>query len=150
MKRYILLVMLLLFMAALMAETGLFDLSYGQDMADAHTALLAKGFEETKRGAHFVVYDNDQIPGLMDLEIRDIFEDGTVSSWTARYYLPYAPGLVGKMLADLKAYHQMEPELIYPNTWTWEFGYPNELDMRLSVDQLWLVIDYTNLDEQGY
>ena len=49
MKRYILLAILCLFMAALMAQTGLFDLSFGQSTAEAHAALLEKGFLETDR-----------------------------------------------------------------------------------------------------
>lgn len=152
MKRYILLAMLYLFIAVLMAETGLFDLSYGQDLAEAHTALLTKGFQETQRDDSPRTYKNDQIPGLIDLQISDTFEVDTVSSWTVHYNVKDNAGLVQKLLSDLKAIHKKEPVQYDSNfdEWFWDLGDTYEMGMYLSEDRSTLTIEYTDLDESWY
>lgn len=147
MKKYILLASLFLFMAVLAAETGLFDLSYGQSLAEAHKALLAKGFQETKRNSLYVSYKNDQIPGLIVLEISDTFGEESISSWTVKYDMNVA-GILEKMLSDLATIHKAEP--YYDNIfgmWTWEMDSPYGLSAALSKDQSRLTIEYTNSDE---
>lgn len=151
MKRYILLVGLYLFIASLMAATGLFDLSYGQDLAEAHTALLAKGFKETERDEMSVAYTNDRIPGLIDLELLDVFDVGTISSWTAHYNVKDNAGLTQKMLSDLKAIHEKEPFPSDSNDrWTWDLGSTYSLNMTLSEDQATLSVEYVDSDEGWY
>ncbi|MDD2423883.1 MAG: hypothetical protein PHG34_06710 [Candidatus Cloacimonetes bacterium] len=152
MKRYILLAILCLFMAALMAQTGLFDLSFGQSTAEAHAALLEKGFLETDRDDLSVIYENAKIPGLTELEVWDVFDDGTISGWTARYYMTYAPGLVQKMLSELSAMHKGEPERNEStNEWIWDLGSTYRLSMKIPVnDEESLTVDYWDTEEDLY
>lgn len=149
MKRYILVAALYLFMAVLMAETGLFDLNFGQDLAEAHEALLAKGFLETQRDDTSVTYKNAQIPGLIDLEIWDSNDVDTISGWTVHYDIKDNAGLVQKMLADLKAIHENEPvksDSIFEE-WFWDLGYSYEMGMSLSEDKSMLTIDYVDAND---
>ncbi|MCB5272045.1 MAG: hypothetical protein LHW56_09405 [Candidatus Cloacimonetes bacterium] len=145
MKRYILLAMLCLGMAFLMAETGLFDLSYGQNMAEAHKALLAKGFQETQRNAKSVSYINSKIPGLNTLEVMDYFQNGTVSEWTARYDVKDKAKLAQELISDLTAIHGKESTQIYltHNRW-WKLANPYALQVRFSDDLSILTIEYQN------
>ncbi|MCB5266180.1 MAG: hypothetical protein LHW41_08100 [Candidatus Cloacimonetes bacterium] len=152
MKRYILVVGLYLFIAVLMAETGLFDLSYGQDLAEAHAALLAKGFEETGSDDFMIIYINDQIPELIDLEVWDSFDEDTVSSWIVRYNVQDNAGLVQKLLSDLKAIHKKDPIKNDSNfdEWFWDLGDTYEMGMYLSEDKSTLTIEYIDIDEPFY
>ncbi|MCK9584184.1 MAG: hypothetical protein M0R69_04645 [Candidatus Cloacimonetes bacterium] len=153
MKKYILLATLYLFMAALMARvTGLYDLSYAQDMAEAHEALLAKGFEEIENDYAAVIYRNAKIPELIDLELQDTFDVGSISSWTARFNVKDNPGFVQKMLSDLKAIHKKEPAPSAPNIedWFWDLGDTYELGMYLSEDKSTLTIEYIDIDESWF
>ncbi|MDD3563096.1 MAG: hypothetical protein PHR32_05430 [Candidatus Cloacimonetes bacterium] len=152
MKRYILLVVLYLFMAALMAQqTGLFDLNYNQSMKAAHAALLAKGFEETGRLILTVTYKNDKIPGLIDLELRDMFEVGLISSWAIRYNVKDNPELISKLRSDLKALHKKELLQSDSNgVWTWDLGSSYGLSMILSDDKATLKLEYTDDDETNW
>ncbi|MDD3563094.1 MAG: hypothetical protein PHR32_05420 [Candidatus Cloacimonetes bacterium] len=151
MKRSILLAMLYLFMAILMAETGLFDLSYGQNLAEAHAALLAKGFLETDRDDLSVSYANAKIPGLIELEVWEVFEDGTISGWTALYKVQDNPGLVQKMLSELSAMHKVEPERNEStNEWIWDLGSTYGLSMKISVNGESLTVDYWDTEEDLY
>lgn len=149
MKRYILLVMLYLFMAALMAETALFDLSFGQSTAEAHTALLAKGFHETERGFMYVDYKNDQIPELSILGVYDHTNSGTISDWSAYYKALDNPKLIEKILADLTAIHKKEPDSrSAQDEWTWKMNAPYGLRVSLSKDGAILKVEYsTDQDE---
>lgn len=149
MKRYILLAILCLFMAALMAQTGLFDLSFGQSTAEAHTALLAKGFKETERGFMYVDYKNDQVPELSILGVYDHTDEGTISDWSAYYKVLDNPKLIDKILADITAIHKKEPDSTsVQDEWTWKLDAPYGLHVSLSEDRAILKIEYTtNQDE---
>jgi hypothetical protein len=139
--------MLFLFMAALMAETGLFDLSYGQDMAEAHTALLAKGFQETQRTAGSVSYTNSKIPGLTSLEVKDYFHHGTVSEWTAIYNVQDKAKLTEKIISDLTAIHGKESAQIYlTHEWWWMMADPYAIYVTLSDDLSTMTVAYSNDD----
>lgn len=150
MKRYIVLALLLMVLAVLAAKPGLFDLSFDESMADAHQNLLAKGFQETDRNDLSVRYKNDHIPGFVVLEIRDIFDDGHISSWTVRYDANVA-GLVEKIVSDLTAIHALTPIYNVSNeAWTWELDYPYGLSAKVFDDESRLVIEYMNDEEYSY
>ncbi|MDD3563097.1 MAG: hypothetical protein PHR32_05435 [Candidatus Cloacimonetes bacterium] len=148
MKKYIILAALCLFMAVLMAQTGLYDLSYAQDMAEAHKALLAKGFQESNRNDLSVTYTNDQIPGLIYLEIRDVLDTKTISSWTVRFDVEDNAGMIQKLIADLTAIHKKEPVTSdFDDRWEWDLGSTYGVNMLLYEEQSTLSVNYTNANE---
>ena len=145
MKRYILLAALCLFMAALMAEPGLFELSFGQNLEEAHAALLVKGFHETERGFMYVDYKNDKIPELSILAVYDHTNKGTISDWSVYYEVQDNPKLIEKILSDLTVIHKKEPDSTsVQNEWICKMNAPSGLRVSLSEDRAILKVEYSS------
>lgn len=132
-----------LLIAVLAAETGLFELSFGQSSQEADKALLAKGFQETARGFMYVIYENDQMPELERIVVYDYTNNGTISDWSTEYRVKDNPKLIEKILADLTAIHGVEPQIISSlNEWIWIIQDPYELRASLGEDKSILQVEY--------
>lgn len=132
-----------LLIAVLAAETGLFELSFGQSSQEADKALLAKGFQETARGFMYVIYENDQMPELERILVYDYTNNGTISDWSTEYRVKDNPKLIEKILADLTAIHGVEPQIISSlNEWIWIIQDPYELRASLGEDKSILQVEY--------
>lgn len=143
MKRHILIIAMSLLIAVLAAETGLFELSFGQSSQEADKALLAKGFQETARGFMYVIYENDQMPELERIVVYDYTNNGTISDWSTEYRVKDNPKLIEKILADLTAIHGVEPQIISSlNEWIWIIQDPYELRASLGEDKSILQVEY--------
>jgi hypothetical protein len=148
MKKSLLFVLFCLLVTTFFAQTGLFDLSYGQDLGEAHKALLAKGFKEVERTDSVVKYTNAKIPELKVLEVRDSNDDGTISGWTARYNVEGNKALVDKLKAQLDTLHDTESYYDdYFEEWVWELANDNAIYFSLTDDDKTLIIQYTVYDD---
>ena len=148
MKKSLILVLLSLLATAIFAQTGLFDLSFKQDIKEAHKALLAKGFKESDRTAELVKYTNAKMPELIELEVRNLNDDGTISGWTARYMVKDNEALINQLRTQLDTMHETEGYYDdYFEEWVWELANDKAVYMSLSSDESNLEIQYTEYDD---
>jgi hypothetical protein len=156
MKKSILMAMFCMLLAVLFAQTdlpaqtGLFGLSFEQDMGAAHKALLAKGFKENERAETAVTYTNAKIPELISLEVRNLNDDGSVSGWTAKYSQKDNLELESKLKKELVFLHDQQPYYDdYFDEWVWELDNDNAIYFSYNVEDSTLIINYTVYDDSS-
>ncbi|MDD2229149.1 MAG: hypothetical protein PHY48_07055 [Candidatus Cloacimonetes bacterium] len=150
MKKTFFLLMVSLFAVAAFAQTGMFDLSYGQNIEDAHKALLAKGFKVVEQLAPTTEYSNKSVPNLISLKVRDAEDNGTISGWTIKYQVDGDQDKIDKFVTDLDALQGVTSYYDdWFGEWVWVLDNYNAIYMSLSLEEVFLTIDYTVYDDSA-
>lgn len=85
MNKIALTVLFSIFCLSLVAQTGIYGLSYGQSMEDAEKTLKAAGFTVSERLTDKIIFAAEKIPSLKKLIVNKTSEGNNVYSWFAYY-----------------------------------------------------------------
>jgi len=151
MKKTFLFLLISLFAVAVFAQTGMFDLSYGQNIDDAHKALLTKGFTVAEKTETTTEYSNTKIPHLLSLKISYNKEDQEIIDWIIKYQVNGDQELIDKYIADLDELQDVTSYYDdYTEEYVWELDNYNAIYMSLSEERAIMTIDYTEYDDYYY
>jgi len=151
-KKFIVIVALLLLATATFAQSSLYDLKFNDSVTATLARLKAKGFVESSKGDAYYTYKGAKDPELPTIDIFLSQDRASVISWKLSYDLKGKPDLAQFILSSLEALHNAASVIDdYDYDYIWYF--PN--NKALYVDYYEgdsLVLDYAtgNWDDDDY
>ncbi len=151
MKKVILISLFILSCVMLLAQTGMFNISFGQDYQTAVSSLLKQGFTQTDTTSTSRTFVNSKIPSLAKLQLRDTYSEKKVSGWTMYYRVGGDEAVIKDFKDKLDALHKVTSYYDdYYDEEVWELNDTYAIYFyTLDYDET-LVIEYTELSDDDY
>jgi hypothetical protein len=132
MKRIAMLIALLVLFVTLGAQTGLFELSYGDDVDYCEELMAAKGFELSNDSGNVQTYVSEDNNWVDTIELEFDLYDGVLTGWSV-YYNPQSDEDIEQEVLDiLVEYHGDDYEWYdYDDYYVWD------LENGHSVEAFW-------------
>ncbi len=142
MKKIYLTLLLAALLAGLSAQTGLFELSYGDTKEAALANLEDKGFSVVRDSLETVVV-SDGGDLVESIELSFSGEDDTLNGWTV-YYIPQDDDDIEEMVVDfIISWHGDDYE--YDPDWEmyiWELDEDHSVSAYYDWDYYYFIADY--------
>jgi len=136
-------------LSSLLAQTGLYEISYQDDYQPLHDRLIRKGFIRTQLTQNKAIYINHNIPHLLALTLAIIPESKKVGLWSIIYLTGRDPDLVLSIVDELVAIHQEEPTYNEPiDEYYWQFNENRSLILSFDSESKILNLIYYDTEHE--
>ena len=145
MKQLLVTLILLALAIGLIAQTGLYGISFGQSRDDVQSNLIKTGFKVEESKDTEISFTNPKMEDLTELAV-EFGSEGGVTSWEINFNTKDKPGLVDEVMKQLSDLHGSEPWWDdYFEEWIWDLE--NDMAVYMYEGEDYIRVDYDVWDD---